>query len=163
MAATSPDRRIYADDLLDMNAVKTVTMGAFMSAYATPGRASVVEKALLKPHAHMQCWRKDQIPPRYHYGKNPRVPPYFCLPQVGWEITTHDYRPKKPQWGNHGYDPYSKEMAAVFVAEGPAFKRGVTLPSFDNVDVYPLLTKLLGVRPEPNDGKLANVAGALTK
>src|SRR6185369_11189926 len=37
MAALSPDRRIYADDLLDMKAVKTVTMGAFMSLYPQPG------------------------------------------------------------------------------------------------------------------------------
>jgi predicted AlkP superfamily pyrophosphatase or phosphodiesterase len=163
MAATSPDRRIYADDLMDMKAVKTVTMGAFMSLYVQPGRTPDVEAALLKPHAHMQCWRKDRIPARYHYGKNPRVPPYFCLPETGWEITTHAYKPKKPQWGNHGYDPYAPEMAAVFVASGPAFRRGVALASFDNVDVYPLLTRLLGVRGEPGDGRLADLQDALTR
>jgi predicted AlkP superfamily pyrophosphatase or phosphodiesterase len=163
MAALSPDRRIYADDLMDMTAVKTVTMGAFMSLYPQAGHEAEVAGALLKPHAHMRCWRKDQIPTRYHYGKNPRVPPYFCLPETGWEITTHDYKPRKPQWGNHGFDPYSPEMAAVFVAEGPAFKRGQRLPSFDNVDVYPLLTRLLGVRGEPGDGRLADLRDALTR
>ena len=29
---------------------------------------------------------------------------------------------------------------------------GLRLPAFDNVDVYPLLARLLRVRPEPNDG-----------
>lgn len=161
MAATSPDRRIYADDLMDMQAVRTVTMGAFMSLYVNPGRTAEVEKALLAPHAHMQCWRKAQIPARYHYGRNPRVPPYFCLPQTGWEITTHDFKPKKPQWGNHGFDPYAPEMAATFIAAGPAFRHGVSLPVFDNVDVYPLLTRLLGVRGEPSDGRIEDLAAAL--
>ena len=43
-------------------------------------------------------------------------------------------------------------MRAVFVAAGPSFRRGATLPAFDNVDVYPLLAKLLGVTPARNDG-----------
>lgn len=163
MAATSPDRRIYADDLMDMKAVKTVTMGAYMSLYVQPGRTAEVEAALLRPQPHMQCWRKAGIPARFHYGKNRRVPPYFCLPETGWEITTHNYRPKKPQWGNHGYDPYAPEMAAVFIAEGPAFRRGVTLAPFDNVDVYPLLTRLVGVRGEPGDGRISDLAPALTR
>jgi len=52
-------------------------------------------------------------------------------------------------------------MAAVFIASGPAFRHGVVLPSFDNVDVYPLLTHVIGLKPEPNDGKLADVSAAL--
>jgi hypothetical protein len=52
-------------------------------------------------------------------------------------------------------------MRAVFVAHGPAFKRGVVLPTFDNVDVYPLMTRLLGVQGEPGDGRLEPVQAAL--
>jgi hypothetical protein len=35
------------------------------------------------------------------------------------------------------------------------------LPPFDNVDVYPLLARLLGIRPEPNDGDIAPLLPAL--
>jgi hypothetical protein len=52
-------------------------------------------------------------------------------------------------------------MAAFFLAHGPGFRSGVSLPTFDNVDVYPMLAKLLGVRPEPNDGHLSGVAQGL--
>ena len=76
-------------------------------------------------------------------------------------LTTHDYHSKEPMLGDHGYDNASPEMAAVFVANGPAFRRGVKLPTFDNVDVYPLLAELVGVTPQPNDGKLADLAPAL--
>jgi hypothetical protein len=52
-------------------------------------------------------------------------------------------------------------MRAVFVARGPAFRRGVVLPVFDNVDVYPLLTRLIGVKGDKGDGALGPVKAAL--
>jgi predicted AlkP superfamily pyrophosphatase or phosphodiesterase len=163
MAATPDSEKIFYDDLLPKDAARTITLGAFLSLYPNSGHEAEVAKALLAPHEHMQCWRKQDIPKRYHYGANPRVPPYFCLPQTGWSITTHDYKPKNPDRGSHGYDPYAPEMAAIFIAAGPAFRHGVTLPSFDNVDVYPLLARLIAVKPQASDGRLANVAGALTR
>lgn len=54
-------------------------------------------------------------------------------------------------------------MRAVFIGAGPSFRRGVALPDFDNVDVYPLVAKLVGVRPEPNDGDLDELAAALAR
>lgn len=160
MAATPKDEQIYFDDLFPPADVRVMAAGAFLSLYPKPGHEAQVDKALIAPHAHMQCWRKAEIPARFHYGKNPRVPPYFCLAETGWSITTHDFKSTHDK-GNHGYDPYAWQMAAVFIANGPAFRHGVVLPGFDNVDVYPLLAKLLGVKPEPNDGRLADLAGAL--
>jgi predicted AlkP superfamily pyrophosphatase or phosphodiesterase len=142
---------------------RSLAGGAFMTIYPAKGHEAEVDKALIRPHERFQCWRKAEIPARFHYGKNPRVAPYFCLPQTGWQLTTRDYRPKKPELGGHGYDNESPEMAAVFVANGPAFRKGVTLPTFDNVSVYPLLARLLGVRPAPNDGKPADTAAALAR
>jgi predicted AlkP superfamily pyrophosphatase or phosphodiesterase len=163
MAATPETQKMFYDDLLPADAARTITLGAFLSLYPNPGHEAQVAKALLAPHLHMQCWRKEDIPARYHYGANPRVPPYFCLPQTGWTIGTHDYKPRNPDRGAHGYDPYAPEMAAVFIANGPGFRDGATLPTFDNVDVYPLLARLIGVKPEANDGKLSEVAAALRR
>jgi predicted AlkP superfamily pyrophosphatase or phosphodiesterase len=163
MAATPDNEKIFYDDLLPKDAARTITLGAFLSLYPNPGHEAQVAKALLARHEHMQCWRKQDIPARYHYGANPRVPPYFCLPQTGWTISTRDYKPRNPERGAHGFDPYSPEMAAIFIANGPAFRKGGTLPVFDNVDVYPLVAKLIGVKPQANDGRLADVASALTK
>ena len=104
----------------------------------------------------MQCWRRADIPRRLHYGTNPRVPELFCLAALGWSLTTRQEAARYPQLlGNHGYDPAEPDMAAIFIAHGPAFKTGVVLPTFDNVDVYPLLARLIGVTPERNDGTIA--------
>lgn len=159
MAPVSPDRVIYADDLLPKDAGRALGMGAFMTYYPAAGREAEVERDLIKPWPHMQCWRKADIPARLHYGHNPRVAPIFCLPQTGWQISTHAFH--STEKGAHGYDNASPEMAAVFIANGPAFRPGARPASFDNVDVYPLLAHVLGVRPEANDGRLSDLSGVL--
>jgi predicted AlkP superfamily pyrophosphatase or phosphodiesterase len=159
MAATSPDRAIYLDDLIPKDSYHALDMGPIGTIYPAPGREAEVETALVAPHPHLQCWPREKIPARFHYGHNPRVAPIFCLPETGWVLTVHS-RPGR-SGGEHGYDNFSSEMAAVFIANGPAFRRGVILKSFDNVDVYPLLAKLVGVKPQPNDGTLDDLRPAL--
>ncbi|NBQ42830.1 MAG: hypothetical protein EBU23_10040 [Mycobacteriaceae bacterium] len=45
----------------------------------------------------------------------------------------------------------------IFVASGPAFKSGVVVPPFQNVHVYSLIAKLLGVTPAKTDGSVDSV------
>jgi predicted AlkP superfamily pyrophosphatase or phosphodiesterase len=163
MAPISDARLIFADDLLAPDAGRTMALGAFMTYVPTPGREAEVERALIRPHPHMTCWRKGEIPARYHYGSHRRAPPIFCLAQTGWEITTRKRLSARTHVnrGDHGFDPEAPEMRAVFVAAGPDIEPGVRVGDFDNVDVYPLLARLLGVRPEPHDGDLAELRAIL--
>ncbi len=165
MAATSQSRTIRLGDLMPSEAFRAVSSGAEAGVQVEPGHEEEVAKALLAPHDHMSCWRKAEIPERFHYGKNPRVPPFVCLAEIGWMIVPGG----GPGWvggstlpaGEHGYDPYDPQMAALFVARGPSFRHGAVLPSFDNVDVYPLVAAVIGVKPLPNDGNLEDVRAAL--
>ncbi|MFT7774955.1 ectonucleotide pyrophosphatase/phosphodiesterase [Roseateles sp.] len=144
MAATSSERTIALDTLADPERYHLVETGPFASLAPRPGAAADVERALLAPHEHMQCWRKADIPARFHYGANPRVPPILCLAQPGWLIQAS--APRQPaSGGNHGYDNMAPEMNALFIATGPAFAAGRVLPDFDNVDIYPLLRQLIGL------------------
>ena len=148
MARVYPDKRIFLEDLLPLEAVRTLTMGPMMTLYPAAGREAEVEAALIRPHDQMACWRKENIPGRFRYGRNPRVAPFFCLPKTGWTITTREWvaNARRISVGEHGYDPADPDMAAMFVAHGPAFRKGAVLPQFDTVDVYPLLAKLVRVR-----------------
>lgn len=162
MATISPTMIIYLDDLIDLKSVVVTTYGAEGGVNPLPGHEAEVEKVLLAPRPHMQCWRRADIPAHLHYGHNPRVPAIFCLADVGWTVITREEASAYPLLrGNHGYDPAEPTMAAFFLAHGPGFKAGVTLPTFDNVDVYPMLAKLIGVKPEPNDGHLSDIAAGL--
>lgn len=164
MAATPPAQRIFLDDLVDPASMQVVSTGAIAGIIPAPGHAADVAAALLKPQPHMQCWRKADIPARLHYGHNDRVPPLFCLAQVGWLITHNRgsvLHHGKAIYGEHGFDNADPRMRALFVAHGPAFRSHAQAPVFPNVDVYPLMTHLLGIRPEPGDGHYADVSAML--
>lgn len=162
MAEVSEQRRLFIEDLLPPGSapVRALGWGAFMTIYPQTGHEHEAEAALVGDHPHVTCWKKGHFPARFHYGQNTRVAPIFCLPQTGWEIFKKDMK-STPEKGTHGFDPYSPEMAAVFVANGPDIRPGVRLKTFDNVDVYPLLARLVGVTPQPNDGDLAHVRSSL--
>jgi predicted AlkP superfamily pyrophosphatase or phosphodiesterase len=64
--------------------------------------------------------------------------------------------------GEHGYDNTLPDMGATFYAWGPAFKKGQTIPAFDNVNVYPLIAHILGLNvSEPIDGSFKVLKGIL--
>jgi predicted AlkP superfamily pyrophosphatase or phosphodiesterase len=166
MAPVPPSQRWPLDEVLDLSKVRLVTTGAVVGLTPLPGFEVEVEAALLKPLPHLTCWKKGQIPERYHYGRNPRVPAIVCLSETGWYVTTRKMMEKPSTWdslegGQHGFDPYDPAMRAMFIARGPSIKPGVVLPDFDNVDVYPLLARVSGVKPEAGDGSLKVVGQAL--
>jgi ectonucleotide pyrophosphatase/phosphodiesterase family member 5 len=162
MSKHDPSKFIKVADLLPEGSAD-ITGGQTAGFTPRPGREAEVDKALLKPHDHMQCWRKENIPIRFHFGKNPRIAPIVCLVEQGGFIiasSNTNWMPK-PNGGSHGYDPYLPEMEAIFIAHGPDIKPGIRLNTFEMVDVYPLLMHLLSLPPEANDGRLRPLVKAL--
>ncbi|HEY9234440.1 MAG TPA: ectonucleotide pyrophosphatase/phosphodiesterase [Phenylobacterium sp.] len=164
MAEISGARVIRLDEVVPPEAGETLTMGAFLTYYPAIGHEEQARAALLRPHDHMTCWAKGQIPAVHRYGTHRRVAPILCLPQTGWEIaTTASLARRAVKGGDHGFDPAAPEMRALFLGVGPAFKPGVRTPLTDNVDVYPLLARLLDVQPRPNDGGQTLIEAALVR
>ena len=163
MSATSPERVVLLDKIVNVDHIELVT--AIVNAGINPkaGYEPGVERALLAPHAHLQCWKKGNLPKRFHYGHNARIPAIVCLPDDGWMVGTAAMASKGRHvpLGEHGYDNDDPQMRALFVARGPSFKQHLTVPVFDNINVYALLAKLLGVTPLRNEGSLAVTAGML--
>ncbi|WBX85880.1 ectonucleotide pyrophosphatase/phosphodiesterase [Sphingosinicella microcystinivorans] len=160
MGATADARVIRIDGMIPPEIGTIVTEGPFSGVNAIPGKDAEVAAKLLTPHDHMQCWRKGALPARFAYGKNPRVPEFLCLAASGWAIQARDR--EHILKGMHGYDPAEPDMAAVFIAAGPAIASGAALPVFDNVDVYPLLARLVGIAPVPGvDGRAETLAPIL--
>lgn len=114
-------------------------------------------------------YRRSHVPSNLHFDSNSRegdpvivaTGPYFIA------ITTDLRRPERPPLGEHGYDPNRvPEMKAIFFAAGPDIRPGVQLPPFENVNVYPLIARILGLNitnlaTGPIDGTLAVLQGIL--
>jgi predicted AlkP superfamily pyrophosphatase or phosphodiesterase len=155
MTASGADKVVILDKILDMSHVDLIGAGVIAGLEAKPGFAAEVAKSLIGQHEHMRCWHKSELPARLHYGSNSRIPDLFCLADDGYTISTQEYldNPKHHfSKGEHGYDNEDPNMRALFIAHGPAFKQGLTVAEFENVNVYPLLTHVLGIIPAPNDG-----------
>ena len=164
MAATSPGRVVVLDTLADPTGYRIIESGPFVTLEPQPGQETAVAASLLRPHPHMECWRKADIPARLRYGRHPRVASILCLAEVGWLIEPDAQASEVQPGGNHGYDNTAAEMAALFIANGPAFRSGVRLPAFDNVDVNPLLRRLLGLPSSAQiDGSDTALRGALVE
>jgi predicted AlkP superfamily pyrophosphatase or phosphodiesterase len=144
MAAVPPEHIRPLSDVIDPTIMESITEGPLLAIYPKQGQDVAVAARLSRPPAHLTCWGKKDIPARFHYGTHPRVPPFLCMADVGW---TFPENPKSFTKGDHGFDPDSEPVAAVFIASGPAFRPGRVLPRFSNTDVYPLLRDLLGLPP----------------
>lgn len=164
MAAISQDRLIVLDTFSNPDDYDVVEDGVYGSINPKAGKQAAVEKALLGAHGpHLDCYRKAEVPERLHYGKNPRVPAILCLPDAGWTVVVHPPK-RKVEGGAHGYDNDAPEMRSLFIASGPAIKPIGKIPTFDNVDVAPLLRDLIGLPPGQGlDGGDAPFRGALGK
>ena len=159
MANSSPERTVYLTDVTDTLNVRTVDRGPIFMGWAVNGdNAGLV--AALRRLPHVQAWLKDSVPARFHYHASPRITPVVALAETGWMINVG--RPTRNRsLGTHGYDNADPLMRALFIAHGPDFKSGARIPGFPNVDVYPLMTHVLGLKPAPNDGSLRIVGQAL--
>ena len=163
MAATDPARTVWMKDYVSKEDYQLISYGGNLFINDRPGHEAALAAALAKLPASIHCWRKGDLPERFHFGKNPRVSDWFCLPEPGVRIMDgNPDRPSEP--GDHGYDPDSPDMRALFLATGPAFRPRVKLETFDNVDVEPLIRDLIGLPPrKERDGDDAVFRPALRR
>jgi predicted AlkP superfamily pyrophosphatase or phosphodiesterase len=164
MAPTSRARVIFLDDYVDMRDVEVIDWSPVAAIRPDSGLGDRVVRQLTGAHPHLTVYRKSEIPERWRYRNHPRIQPILAVADEGWEITTREYfaaRPTAFTGATHGYDNALPSMRATFLAAGPSFRRGVVVAPFQNVHVYALLCRILGIEPAPNDGSLDSVAAML--
>jgi predicted AlkP superfamily pyrophosphatase or phosphodiesterase len=166
MSPASPERVIFLDDLVSLASVEVEATGTYAGLRPKPGTrtaAELAEAIRAKAPAHLQVYERDHLPARFHYDRNDRIPAVMLIPDDQWSIEVKAGWPARAATfdkGNHGWDNAAPNMGALFIASGPAFRRGVELPDVENIHVYNLLCAVLGVQPSANDGdqRLVNVA-----
>jgi predicted AlkP superfamily pyrophosphatase or phosphodiesterase len=164
MAGTGPERRVFVDDYLDRNLLDVTSLGAFLSFDPRSGITADSIVRALSAAPHLRVYRREDTPERWRYRDHPRIAAVIGVAEEGWTVTSRASasleRENRPG-GAHGFDSDAPSMRAIFLAAGPAFRRGQTVEPFDNVHVYELVCAVLGLRPAANDGSLAVVRGML--
>jgi predicted AlkP superfamily pyrophosphatase or phosphodiesterase len=157
MTETSPDRVVALSDLLDLKKVQIDFVGAVAGIRPREGvsEEEIYQTLAAKPE-HYSVYRREEMPERLHFRDNRRIPPIVMIANEGWYIqhtpvVTAPARASFPK-GAHGFDPDLESMRATFIASGPAYRKGATVPPFENIEIYDLICATLGLKPAKNDG-----------
>lgn len=105
---------------------------------------------------HLQVFRKEDIPDKWHYKNNRRILPILAVADEGWLIVQSPREYNYTLKGTHGYDNALSSMKPIFYSRGPNIRAGYKSFPFNSVDIYPLVCELLGIPPSPNNGTLDN-------
>ena len=158
MVDVNVDDVVVLDDYVAPADVDVVDLNPTLGLIPASGRDEAVYRALATAHPRLKVYRKQATPERWRYRDHPRIPPIVGVVDEGWQVlrrgTVAAIRAKggRTTGGLHGYDPELLSMRGVFVAAGPAFRRGVRVPAFENVHIYNALAQILRVPPAANDG-----------
>jgi alkaline phosphatase D len=162
MGATSSERYVNLSRFVKRSDFEYEEVGNPLALFQPKkGKLEKVYKALRKV-PHVSLWKKGELPENMHYNTNPRITDLVLLADSAWSIGWGLPRPGY-DGGAHGYLQTNTDMHGVFCAVGPAFRKGIAVDSFENVEVYNIVCKILGLKPAPNDGKLENVLNFLQK
>jgi predicted AlkP superfamily pyrophosphatase or phosphodiesterase len=163
---------INLSEFADLSKVRVVTEGPVAFVYAPdPQTAEQVYAALKGKSPKFEVYRRKETPAAWHFSDNPRSGDLVICVKEATSLSVGPPR-ERPEGrgsprpnssrGAHGFDPAAfKTMQAIFYAAGPNIKPGVELKPFENVNVFPFIVKILGLKSPPGiDGseKVLDVA-----
>jgi alkaline phosphatase D len=141
------------------------TAGSLLYAKTEADRERVYQK-LKRASPQFMAYRRRDLPHELHADENARLGDPVVVATGPYALRAHTPGAGKPDPapipGMHGYDPMRvPQMRASFFAAGPEIKPGKTVAPFENVNIYPFLAHILGLKPAAGDGNLNILAGVL--
>jgi predicted AlkP superfamily pyrophosphatase or phosphodiesterase len=164
MVNESPAQRIQLDSLLDASERADIVAGfgggvASLHVRGGAGRARQLRDRINTQLARGTAYLRAELPERFHYRDDPRAGDIVIVMDESWSLRTGrpradeappdgaGARQARERWGAHGWDNALPSMRAFFLILGPGVRAGAIVPEVHNVDVYPLITELLGIHP----------------
>lgn len=157
-----PSTYIFMDEIMDINKrqVKYSVGGTQAHLYVNsePQRDSLY-KVLTKKARNFSVRKQEEFPSRWHYS-SVRAGDLLITANPGYYIVEKDRskyeatRKKGSTFGAHGYDPFQvPQMQGIFMAQGPNIRSGLRIQAFENIHVYPLIARILGLPLPEIDGR----------
>ena len=146
MSDVSLDKVILLDTFIDLEKYKVISSFAVTHLWNLNDDEDISK--IFDNENNVQIFKKGQFPKKYHFS-NGDSPDYLIVADLGWSLTTTQKlnQSKSFPGGMHGYDSNYLEMHGIFFANGPSFKSGVRIDSFENINLYPIICKTLEIPP----------------
>lgn len=164
MSETHPRWYAGLDTLIDMNGVHLGEAGPLANLHVDGGRerAVALRDSINRRMRHGRAYLRGELPEHLHYNKDARAGDIVVVMEDHFQIGRADRPPRAG--GTHGWDPTFPSMHAIFVASGPGIPMGKVIPSFENIEIYPWLTEILGLRPASGiDGRRGYLRDLIAK
>ena len=166
MADTGAVRIVQLGDLIDTKGLRVGYSGPVTGLHISPeaGSAQAVRDRINAKLQHGRAYVRQEVPERHHFRGTPRAGDVVVIMDEGWLMATSIINRGliQREWGEHGWDPDLASMKAIFLITGPGIRGGLTIPEVQNVDVYPLMTELLGLQPATGlDGQPSRIRSML--
>jgi len=142
------------------------TEGALLYPKSEADAERAYKQFIAKPSPYFMVYRRKDVPAELNFNENAREGDPVIIPTGPYILRAHAPDPSKPERkapsGMHGYNPRKvADMKASFFAAGPDILTGKTLAPFENVNVYPFIAHLLGLKASKADGSLNVLSGIL--
>lgn len=167
MTTVDVDNTIGLPEAVDKNYFNVPWSDALLHLYAKDSSKIEPTYQALKKDNRFSTYKLDETPAYWHYKKSDdrynRLGDLILVPKSIHQVFNLGTR--KPTPGKHGFDNKEVEMRASFMAWGPAFKKGLLIEGFENVHVYPMIAKILGLKIDEAkiDGKIKVLQPILNK
>ena len=166
MAPVKKDHLIPLDQLTEGISARVVNNGALAHLHLEdPKKKKEVINLLLSRNQYITI---DDLTTTVNYSDLAAFPQrkgdLLILPKEGYYLAdasgmmryqTNAARFQTETFGEHGFSPSYRDMWGIFYAKGPQIKEGLKLEPFQNIHIYPLLCRILGLPvPAGIDGKV---------
>lgn len=133
-------------DGIDASKVRVVRDGPVALIYCRDKETIQQTYQHLKKNPRLEVYKRAETPASWHYRGNPRSGDLVAVAKGRAIFASAEPRRGNSPQGMHGYDPRKyKAMQGIFYAIGPNIKP-MKIGSFENVNVYPFIAKILGLQ-----------------
>lgn len=162
MQQTKNDMPIFLKGLTDLSDYEIAPSSGVINLLYAKNEAVDIDKTIkelkVKANGQFMVYKAEEVPEHLHFSDNERIGDIVVYSLAPYVFGNPNW---KPSPGAHGFDPYqTKDVHGIFYAIGPHFKSGVSLDSFENIHVFPLIMDMLQLKydAESIDGDGAPLA-----
>jgi alkaline phosphatase D len=157
---TAQKERVILGTTTDFPGMRVIpASGSIVMMYGTDEASIKGAEQFLKrsKDPRFRVYRKRNIPKHLHFRDSARIGDLVILAQAPVNLLVRQPGAADPKLsqGAHGYDPRKfPDMRGIFIAGGPNLAQHKTIGEFQNIHVYPLIARLLGLQAPAIDGNL---------
>ena len=136
------------DDVVDLAGADMVAAGSYMLLYlADPAAAPAARDRINAAWSSGRAYLPAETPTTWEASENPRFGDLILVADPGYLVLPRIRAAQPVDRAGHGWAPEDPAMHGILLMAGPGIPPGTRLPAVGNIDLYPLLARMLGVQP----------------